>query len=484
MMTLSAETRMDTQVGSQPRTPFVPLIVAALLCASQLALTFPGQLVFDSAQQLSEAMSQHYGDWHPPIMAVVWSHLIAITGDRGSLLVLHQTLHWLGFGLIADGCYRANMVKRSWVILAAGAFPLFVIFDRVVWKDVGMGSAFVAAVGVAFWFLIQKRAIPWWAYLMSGACLLYGGLIRTNAVFALGPLVYIYATRGRQFSFAKIMGCSILVAAIAIPLSDWINHRIIGARPQDPLQSLQIFDLMGIAVHAGDNRVWGENAPDLSSMQNCYSAYWWDTLSPWGICPELRRQIGAAPDIDTIDPDHIRLRNQLWRSAILHHPLAYAAHRLSHFNASIYFLVPALQVRYAKRSDAALTAGPFTQRDIELDYLKRSFLLWPVFWLAVGLCGLVIIRVPTQPPETLAVAKSLMLSGLLYSASYLLFGVATEYRYYYWSIMAILLGVILAADEIPKLFIDRPWRGGLAATLVLAVVIGGYAARVANLRLF
>jgi hypothetical protein len=62
--------------------------------------------------------------------------------------------------------------------------------------------------------------------------------------------------------------------------------------------------------------------------------------------------------------------------------------------------------------------------------------------------------------------------------------VATDYRYHYWSIMAIMLGVILAAEQIPGLFAERAWRGRVAAGVVSAVVIAGIAARMANLRLF
>jgi hypothetical protein len=342
-----------------------------------------------------------------------------------------------------------------------------------------MASAFVAAFGLIFWFLIQNRAIPWWACILSGVCLLYAGLIRTNAAFALGPLVYIYVTRGRQFDLAKIIGCSVVVAAIAIPLSGLINHRLIGAKPQDPLQSLRIFDLMGIAVHARDTRVWGENSPELSSIDPCYTSIEWDTFSPWGRCAHIRGQFGASPDINTIDQDRVRQRGQLWRSAVLRHPLEYAAHRLSHFNSSIYFLVPSLHLRYAQGS-----GFNFTERDIRLDYLKRTFLLWPVFWLAIGLCGTVLLEARTELTAAVAIGKSLMMSGLLYSGAYLLFGVATDYRYHYWSIMAILLGAILAADEFSKSYIKRPWRGGLAAALVLAVIVGGYAVRIADVRPF
>jgi hypothetical protein len=484
---------MPARPDSQSTTRPAPLICAALLCAGQLIVTFPGRLVVDSTQQLSQALSHRYGDWHPPVMAFVWSLLIRITGSSGALLVLHQVLHWLGIGLIADGCYRVNMKKKAWIVLAVGAFPLFWFYDGYLLKDVGMASALVAATGLGFWFFIQDKALPWWVYVASAACLVYGGLIRANAMFALGPIIYIYAIRGRKFNLLKVAGCSLLVVAAAIPLSDWINHRLIGAKSQDPLQSLQIFDLMGIAVHAADSRVWGERPPALDSIESCYSAYWWDTFSPWGICPEFREQMGyvshsethaLADEFDGVDQNLVSQRSLLWRRAIVAHPLAYAMHRLSHFNSDVYFLVPSLPSRYSKSPEVVLAGRSFTQREIYLDYLKRNFLLWPIFWLAVGACGVVLLKVPNEAPTAVAVAKSLMTSGLFYSGAYLLVGVATDYRYHYWSIMAIMLGVILAAEQITGLFAERAWRGRVAAGVVSAVVIAGIAARMANLRLF
>ena len=87
---------MPARPDSQSTTRSAPLTCAALLCAGQLIVTFPGRLVVDSTQQLSQALSHRYGDWHPPVMAFVWSLLIRITGSSGALLVLHQVLHWLG----------------------------------------------------------------------------------------------------------------------------------------------------------------------------------------------------------------------------------------------------------------------------------------------------------------------------------------------------------------------------------------------------
>jgi hypothetical protein len=461
----------------------VPL-VALGLCAIQLILIFPGELIIDSREQLRQAISHQYLDWHPPIMAFVWSWLLRINGNPGVLLVLHQCLHWLGFGLIADGFFRARMPGRAWLVLAAGAFPVFLFYDREIVKDVGMGSGLVAGFGLIFWFLVQRRPIPWWTMLLSGICIFYGAMIRTNAIFAIGPILLLYFARARQFGLVKVVGYSILTAVVALPLSNWINHDVIGAKPQDPLRSLQIYDLMGIAVRSGDVAVLGQHAPPLSKIAGCYTSYWWDTYGPWGgICHDVSDDLEyISGDLYEVTP-YLAERSALWRHAILEHPIAYMAHRLSHFNSSIYFFVPSASYRYSKSPDLLSGRRVITQDDVYFDYLKKNVLFWPVFWLSLGVCALAFLEQPPEASPVIAGARALIVSGLLYSAAYLFVGVATETRYHYWSIMAIMLGIILGSPEIAERMRAYPSRRRLAVTFVLAVLLIGFTARIADVRL-
>ncbi len=459
-------------------------LVALALCAIQLAFIFPGELISDSRDQLHQAITHQYLDWHPPIMAVVWSWLLRINGNPGLLLVLHQGLHWLGFGLIADGFFRVRMPGRAWLVLAAGAFPVFAFYDKEIVKDVGMGSALVAGFGVLFWFLVQRKSIPWWSVLLSAACLCYGTLIRTNAIFAIGPILLLYFARGRRFGLPGIAVWSLITAVVALPLSTRINHDVIGAKRQDPLQSLQIFDLMGTAVRSGDIGVLGQGAPALDTITACYTSYWWDTYSPWGICEGLRHEVGfISPDLNVVTPE-LAERSVLWRRAIVAHPAAYLAHRLSHFNSSIYFFVPSLSYRESK----AWELGPsgrrvITQSEVYFDYLRKNLLFWPVFWLASGICALALLRPAAPGPPTFACARALLCSGLFYSVAYLFVGVATETRYHYWSIMAIMLGIILGWSDIAQQMRAHPTRRTLAVSFVAAVILIGFAARIADVKL-
>ena len=458
-----------------------PIVLAAALCALQLVASWPGELIADSREQLHQAMTRNYTDWHPPVMALVWSWLLRLSGRPASLLVLHQLLHWLGFGLIADGCLRANMRREAWLILLAGAFPLFVFYDRIVLKDVGMASALVAGAGISIWFVVQHKAVPLWALLLSALCITYGALIRTNAVFAIAPILMLYGVRGRVFSYGTIIAWSLIATLLALPLSNWVNHKLIGARAQYPVQSLQIFDLMGIAVHAEDPAVWGAQPPTMQEIRDCYTAYWWDPVSPWGVCPSLRRQIGYSTNIDSTQPQVVAETSRLWRAAILRHPVAYLVHRVEHFNASVYFFVPAYDFRYSKSAELVpFGSRSVSQRDIALDYLRVNFLCWPVFWLGLGVCALAMLGIAREGPVEVAIARLLISSGLMFSAAYFLVGVATDVRYHYWTAMSILLGVILASRELMSRIRGRKLSARFAVIGLALIVLLGYLARIAD----
>ena len=51
-------------------------VVAAILAVAWAGLAvyaYPGYLSFDSGWQLREARTGVFSDWHPPVMAAIWS---------------------------------------------------------------------------------------------------------------------------------------------------------------------------------------------------------------------------------------------------------------------------------------------------------------------------------------------------------------------------------------------------------------------------
>lgn len=457
---------------------------AALLFLGNLALHYPGTMNPDSHQQYAEALSGQFTDWHPPIMALVWRWLDHLVQGPGAMLTLHLSLHWFGFTLLADGLSRAGRSRSAWLVLLAGAFPVLVFYNGGIWKDVGMASALIAGVGLGAWFRLQQKALPVWVGALMALPLAYGTLVRTNAVFALGPLLlFLYFDRPGRKLYATVLW-SAMISVLAVALSGVVNHRLIGAQSSGAINSLQLFDLAGIARQSGDASVLPPVAGlSLEDVQRCYTPYYWDTFSPWGYCKVTSERLGP---VGSAARDEL---GKLWVHAILAHPVAYLDHRLRAFNSEMFFLVPARHCRLApgcgvptpwvypwSRESAAVVS-----KEIRLDYVKKNFLGWPITWLALGAAIAMLVRDGRASVAGRA-GLSLLVSAELYLLAYFLVGVASDVRYAYWAIVAILLGTILLIPSIRASVRQSNRPLVVAVFFVGLVVAGGFAARLTDFR--
>lgn len=446
------------------------------LFAFNLALHFPGGMNNDAIGQYRQAVSGNYSDWHPPVMAWLWSQLRIVGDGPAPLLVLHLGLYWLGFGLLADALRRTGQPRLALLVALGGAFPPFLWINAQVTKDVGMAATWIAAIGLLFWFRAQQRRIPIPVAVAVALLIGYGALVRTNAVFGLGPLLLYALAPASWLRPVRLMAAAVLVAVVAIPVSQVVNRTAFDPIEQQPVQSLFLFDLMGIAVHTGNPDVLLPRARFAASeLRACYTPYWWDSLSPWGRCSaRVNRQAGSG--LSTL-PDGLSLQ---WLRTIGEHPGAYLAHRLKHFNSSLLFAVPLEHIRFTPEYQLAGPAGKrvaaVTEGEVQRDLLIKNPLVWPVAWLTWAVFLLWILA-RERPTAGVQLARVLAVSALGYSGAYLLIGVATDLRYHYWTLLAMVVATLLVAAPLRRGLRARstPVLAGLAG--VGAVVAVGLATR-------
>jgi hypothetical protein len=458
------------------------LVVLSMFLVN-VALHFPGTMNNDSIQQYRQAVSGQYADWHPPVMAWLWAQLRVFGDGQAPLLILHLALYWLGFGLLADALRRTGQPRLALLVALGGAFPPFLYVNAQVVKDVGMVATWIAAFGLLFWFRAQHKRVP---MLVGAAVLLlvaYGSLVRTNAVFGLGPLVLYAFAPAHWLRNVRLMVAAVVVALAAIPLSHVINRVAFNPIQQQPVHSLFLFDLMGIAVHTGDPRVLEPRATfEAGELRACYTPYWWDSLSRWGRCAaKVNRPAGT--ELQTL-PDGLALQ---WARTIAANPGAYVAHRLKHFNSSLLFAVPLKHVRltpeYRTDDPAVKPLEVVSASDVQRDLLRKNPFVWPVTWVtwAVFLLWMLAREKPTVAVQ---LARVLAVSSLGYSGAYLLIGVATDMRYHYWTLLSVLVGTLLVLPQLVQGLRARsaPVLCGLGA--VSLVVTIGVAARLMDFRGF
>jgi hypothetical protein len=430
-------------MGSPTTKPVVIAVTIALLAATNLAIWFPGESGPDSQSQYAQALAGQFDDWHPPIMAWLLSIFRLLADGDGPMFCFQVVCYWVGFGLIAVALAHTGHLQAAWAMLGVALFPSVLTLNGVLLKDVGMGVTLLAAFAAVFWCRMQDREVPPAIAAISLMLLLYGALVRANAVFALLPLVFYMIRPQWLVRPWRLLAVSIPASLAIVPAGDLFNHRVLRAEPLAPIRSLQIFDITGIAFHSGDIAVFQRgNTFTRDEVRRCYTPVGWDRLAPWGECRSFWNRLAVSPHLHGIveqldaraamraepNPD----LPHLWMAAIIRHPLAYARHRLAHFNSEIW--------RGASMG-APDAAAPRTLAVVLYDLVTASAL-----WVAVGaglLMQLAFERSVRGGPSIVA-ALALLLSGLSYASAYLIIGVATELRYLFWSLIAIFTAMVIS----------------------------------------
>jgi hypothetical protein len=465
------------------RPPVTALLAAALLCASMLAVWWPGVAMYDSVDQYGQALSGAYDDWHPPIMARLWSLFHLAWGGQAPMFVLQSLLYWLGLGLVAAALAREGRRGAAAALLLLGALPLFAGWQAAVLKDAQMAGAMLAATGIAAWWRLAGRRLPLAAGIAVALLLLYASLVRANAVFASVPLACgLFGWFGLRHWAARAAALLGIAAAI-LAISPAINHRLLGADDTEAARSLPIFDLAGIVHRAGPEAAPALPPATWAAMEarHCSTPFFWDPLGDENRCLFVKDELNARA------PGGALFR--AWLEMAARHPLAYAAHRLAHWNATARWLVPrgwplAAPPGESESNELGLVSpGPAGAAAAEAGaWLAETPLGWPILWFAAALGALLLAR-REQP-----LAFALALSAVLLEASFAMISISSDLRYHLWPMLATgLASALLARTPPPRraLWIVAAALvvlalAGIAARVALPPVTGGYAAMLAG----
>ncbi|HWU73232.1 MAG TPA: hypothetical protein VN137_07085 [Sphingomonas sp.] len=439
-----------------------------LLAVTMVAAGWPGLAEYDSDEQFRQVLSGRYDDWHPPVMARLWSLLHVLGGGAGPMMVLQIALYWLGLGLLAGGLVRTGRPRTAALALAIGALPGFAVWQWAVLKDIQMVAAMLAAVGTVGWWRLRGVRMPWAATACAILLLGYATLVRANALFATVPLAVMLLPRGR---WPVRLTLALVGLAAIIMLTPLIDADVLGATPSGVRTTEPLFDLAAIAVRTGDADATGIDQAGIAELRRdrCVKTYFWDTLGD-GPCAEAVENLASRP----VGAMYLQLAY-----AALRHPFAYTEHRLAHFNMTQRWLVGrGLMNDWPPSQSQPNTLGLGDPGPLASWWIVRTSPLadtpfgWPIVWLVLAGAALVeALRPAASPLRDLALA--LVVSTLALEASFIAISIAADLRYHLWSMIAAALGVILLAAE------ARPTRRMLIASIAaLAVVImGGIAAR-------
>ncbi len=204
---------------------------------------YPGWYSFDSASLLLQARTGAYSDLQPPLLALVWSQLLALGAAPGALLVLHLLLATAGLFLLARAAAQPVAPLLPMLIL----WPPFLVLFGHLWSDVALAAALLLAAGLLALARTRPRA-AWFALLP----LAYAIGVRHNALPAALPLLLLVfmrvpRARFRGAALALIaLGTAVVLYASAIALP-----RLLVAEHTPAWTPTAIWDLSAASVASG-----------------------------------------------------------------------------------------------------------------------------------------------------------------------------------------------------------------------------------------
>ena len=416
----------------------------ALLAAAavQLAAFWPGIMIWDAIRQYHQALSGHYDDWHPPAMNWLWRQLLAIDSGPAPMLALQALLYWGGFALLAAAALRAERRRLASAILACALLPIPFLLVGTVLKDSLMAGALLSAAGLIAIARPDQRLPRIVAILL----LVAAATLRFNAVPACLPL-FVAALPGGWRRTRIRLALVTAISAIPLVLAMPVANRLLHAERSGVELSLVIFDLGGIGRFAGvDVFPPVAIADPVAVNAHCYKPVSWDAYAWWGPdpCPIGFDNLQPAFAAQHLNPYLV------WAKAIAAHPLAYAEHRLAHFNDNSRFLVhdadlPTLSLQ-TDPNPWSFQLAPSRLRDAiaaVASWSGRTPLGWPICWLALGLGTLALAWSQCSG----SIALPLALSAWLYGMSYLPLSVASEVRYHFWTMTGIALATVITLAD-------------------------------------
>ena len=320
--------------------------------------------------------------------------------------------------------------------LVLGVVPPAFMLLTMIWRDVLFAALWLVAAAIVY-VAAERRRWRWAFQAVALICIGFGILLRPNAIIA-APLLVAYVLSPTRFDWKRTALLLFARARAGYGLIEAVYYDMLDAKREHPAHSLLVFDLGGITHFTGENQfpvTWNAQETALLTSQ-CYDPEHWDSY--WTIEPckfvmariEGQEHIFGTPRL-----------TQAWRNALLAHPLAYLEHRatfLWQFLARSNLTIERFKLTVPNGTPLAQNQLFMTLVAIH-DALKPTPLFRVGSWLlaAVLIIGLAWRRRATPSG---AFAIGVCASGVIYVLSFFPLGVAADFRYAYWCVLATLAG--------------------------------------------
>ena len=414
----------------------------AALTAAGYALTlrvfYPGVMTFDAWYVHSYIAQDVVGDWQSPLMTKLWALIDPLAPGAASMFLFTATLYWLAFAVLALALAR----RSSWLgpaALALALAPPAFEFVGIIWRDILLAASWLFAAALAF--AAAERPRDFWRFAAQALAVLlfaFGFLLRPNGLFA-GPILVAYLIWPARFVLKRVAILYVPAAAALALLVPLVYYVMLGAKHEHVVQSIFVFDLAGITHFTGKNQFPVTWTPEQNAMLvgSCYHPTDFDNYWTRQPCLFVMQKLDAEKIFGT------STLTKAWLRALADHPLAYLEHRaafMENFLVNQNLTMFTTDIEHPERSVFTDNAWFMALRSINDRLTATPFLRAGTWMLLCVLWCLVAWRRRATPSGAFVIGACG--SAVVYMATFFPAGVAGDFRYALWAVLAGLAGAV------------------------------------------
>lgn len=436
----------------------------------------PGIMSADSIASLQQARSFEFDDWHPPLMALIWSLLDRIiSGSAGMLLAQAMLFTYACSSLCAYAFPNLSARFPRWLITVVfSLFPPVMTLTGMIWKDVWASALLLLALAHLFRMRDSTSAearlgqgLIVMLFCLAAIAFRHNAMAATAGLLAGANYLMLSSNLGQGVRLLAASATGVVIAFVLFFCVSFANSLI--AKAAHPTTAIYLHDIAGIIVYSDD----AENAAELvladpaeltdrpdEFLSRVYATY---TPSAAGrvIRTSKKPHTPFSLRVDSLEHD-AEGAQRIHKTLIKKYPIAYLKHRTQAFACLLRLCDSKMWVyrSYVMNRDFAF---PETLNQDSWQYAMRKVFLTPRlapiyhpgFWLLVTLLGgaIGLVRIIRSGPGAPSLLLFMGLSSAGLAVSLYFTSPIESFRYMHWSMLlgwtTLFLGVesVLGADS-------------------------------------
>lgn len=428
-----------------------------------LLVMYPGMMMWDSIDQLLQARSGEFNDWHPPVMSFIWRWLDMAVAGPFPMLAVQLGLLWAGGWLVVRIAGSGSAAMRIAVLFVTFFFPPVACVMGFITKDAILAGVLLVAFGLVGMLQergeLQRRSRSWFVagVAVLVGCLVLAAALRYNAIGGVWAVsgCAIHALAFRPPRLIRSLGLGLIAAVACTAVATPLNGLLTTAS-EEPWQSVAAYDIAGVARELGGLDFIAEADRKTLGGDAAGGEWTMDRMEKgrrdWNHMLAAGLHVEPSPTL-----------KRVWRESIRNHPRAYLAHRLKAFGRNLSFageavsqcvgLQPYTDLRELDEQAVAVALRHDYKLSPLQKWLKRSIvwlafqtiLFCPGVYLGLALVALIWGTRPLTRGNPLPFF--LALSGLAQQATLFFLAPAVNYRYSHWLVTSAWLAMLLLASD-------------------------------------